>query len=109
MVAPFTTRNLSQRSMADVIFDISDLSMLYPNTPKEAFRKFCTSSSTQGATAANGYVRHTLVTHVEGYVLFFIKIWKKFASLPFYSYSRHWTKSKKTTKFGAGAICKIEL
>jgi len=66
MVAPFTTRNLSQRSMADVIFDISDLSMLYPNTPKEAFRKFCTSSSTQGATAANGYVRHTLVTHVEG-------------------------------------------
>jgi hypothetical protein len=66
MVAPFTTRNLSQRSMADVIFDISDLTVLYPDIHKEGFRKFCSSAQAQGAPTANGYVRHTLVTHVEG-------------------------------------------
>ena len=66
MVAPFTTRNLTQRSMADVIYDIADLHFLYPNTSKDVFKKFCTTSTTQGATAANGYVRHTLVTQVEG-------------------------------------------
>merc|ERR1711879_679975 len=54
MVAPFTTRNLSQRSMADVIFDIGDLTQLYPNTNKEVFKKFCTSSTTQ-ATQHNPY------------------------------------------------------
>ena len=66
MVAPFTTRNLSQRSMADVIFDIADLTVLYPDVPKEAFRKFSSSSMGQGSSTANGYVRHTLVTQVEG-------------------------------------------
>jgi hypothetical protein len=66
MVAPFTTRNLSQRSMADVIFDIADLSVLYPDIPKENFRKFCSSNTAQAAQPNNGYVRHTLVTHVEG-------------------------------------------
>jgi len=66
MVAPFTTRNLSQRSMADVIFDIADLSVLYPDIPKENFRKFCSSNTAQVNTPHNGYVRHTLVTHVEG-------------------------------------------
>merc|ERR1712018_394743 len=66
MVAPFTTRNLSQRSMADVIFDIADLSVLYPDIPKENFRKFCSSNTEQAAQPNNGYVRHTLVTHVEG-------------------------------------------
>jgi len=66
MVAPFTTRNLSQRSMADVIFDIGDLTQLYPNTNKEVFKKFCTSSTTSANLPSNGYVRHTLVTQVEG-------------------------------------------
>jgi len=66
MVAPFTTRNLSQRSMADVIFDIADLSVLYPDIPKESFRKFTSSSTAPGTQPNNGYVRHTLVTHVEG-------------------------------------------
>jgi len=64
MVAPFTTRNLSQRCMADVIFDLNDLHTLFPDTNKEAFRKF--SSSNSGPTTHNGYVKHTLVTHVEG-------------------------------------------
>ena len=66
MVAPFTTRDLSQRSMADVIFDLPDLTYLFPETPKEAFRQFCSSNTGAGAPTANGYVRHTLVTQVEG-------------------------------------------
>ena len=52
--------------MADVIFDIADLTVLYPDIPKESFRKFCSSNTAQGAPTNNGYVRHTLVTHVEG-------------------------------------------
>jgi len=67
MVAPFTTRDLSQRSMADVIFDLPDLTYLFPETPKEAFRQFCSSNTGAGAPTANGYVRHTLVTQVEGF------------------------------------------
>jgi len=68
MVAPFTTKDLSQRSMADVIFDLNDLSLLYPDVPKENFRRFC-SAAQPGASSgpsANGYVKHMLVTHVEG-------------------------------------------
>lgn len=66
MVAPFTTRNLQQRCMADVVFDLNDLTVLFPDIPKEAFRKFSSTSAVQGGTTANGYVKHTLVTHVEG-------------------------------------------
>lgn len=66
MVAPFTTKDLSQRPMADVIFDLNDLTVLYPDIPKEAFRRFC--SAAQGGTpqTASGYVKHMLITHVEG-------------------------------------------
>ena len=67
MVAPFTMKNLSQRSMADVIFDLVNISVLYPDIPKENFRKFCTPAAQgQGASANSGYVKHMLVTHVEG-------------------------------------------
>ena len=66
MVAPFTTKDLSQRSMADVIFDLNDLTQLYPNIKKENFRKFCSAAMSQNAPTANGYVKHMLVTHVEG-------------------------------------------
>jgi len=65
---PFSTRDLSQRSMADTVFDIKFLMLVYPDTPKENLRKFC-SQANQGAAApqtANGYVRHQLVTQVEG-------------------------------------------
>ena len=67
MVAPFTTKDLSQRSMADVIFDLNDLTQLYPNIQKENFRKFCSAAQGQNVPSANGYVKHMLVTHVEGY------------------------------------------
>ena len=67
MVAPFTTKDLSQRRMADVIFDLNDLSVLYPDIPKDAFRKFSSAAqAAQNAPSANGYVPHKLVTHVEG-------------------------------------------
>ena len=66
MVAPFTTKNLSQRPMADVIFDLADLSILYPDIPKENFKKFSSAAQPQNAPSANGYVPHRLVTHVEG-------------------------------------------
>jgi len=65
---PFSTRDLSQRSMADTVFDIKFLIYVYPDTPKENLRRFC-SQANQGAAApqtTNGYVRHQLVTQVEG-------------------------------------------
>jgi len=68
MVAPFTTRDLSQRSIADVIFDLQEyLTILYPNTPMEAFRKFSNSANKdQVQPTSSGYVPHTLKTHVPG-------------------------------------------
>ena len=67
MVAPFTTKDLSQRPMADVIFDLNDLGVLYPDVPKDAFRKFSSAAQAgPNAPSANGYVPHKLVTHVEG-------------------------------------------
>jgi len=68
MVAPFTTRDLSQRSISDVIFDLQQhLTVLYPNTPMEAFRKFSNSANKDQVPASNsGYVPHTLKTHVPG-------------------------------------------
>ena len=68
MVAPFTTKDLSQRSIADVIFDLQEyLTFLFPNTPKEAFRKFSTSAAqNERSQTATGYVPHSLKTHVPG-------------------------------------------
>ena len=63
MVAPFTTRDLNQRCMADVIFDLTELTFLYPNIHKESFKKFVT---TKAPTTSSGYVNHNLVTRVEG-------------------------------------------
>jgi len=69
MVAPFTTKDLSQRSIADVIFDLQEyLTFLFPNTPKEAFRKFSTSAAqNERSQTATGYVPHSLKTHVPGF------------------------------------------
>lgn len=69
MVAPFTTKDLSQRSIADVIFDLQEyLTFLFPNIPKEAFRKFSTSAAqNERSQTATGYVPHSLKTHVPGF------------------------------------------
>jgi len=63
---PFTSRDLSQRSMADVVFDINDLTVLYPNIPKEVFRKHCSTATQEQQPTATGYVKHILVTQLQG-------------------------------------------
>merc|ERR1719351_348269 len=65
-ISPFTSRDLTQRSMADVVFDISDLTVLYPNIPKEVFRKHCSSAAQEQQPTATGYVKHILVTQLQG-------------------------------------------
>ena len=62
---PFTSRDLSQRSMADVVFDINDLTVLYPNIPKEVFRKHCSIATQEQQPTATGYVKHILVTQLQ--------------------------------------------
>jgi hypothetical protein len=49
------------------LFHFQELTVLYPDTSKDVFKKFC-SSSIQGQTskASDGYVKHMLVTQVEG-------------------------------------------
>ena len=70
MVAPFTAKDLSQRSMADVIFDLQELTVLYPDVSKDVFKKFCSAViQGQASKASDGYVKHMLVTQVEGSVV----------------------------------------
>lgn len=73
-VAPFTTKDLSQRSIADSLFDLEkDLKNVFVPLPGgsykyaelEMFRKF--SSAVQGVdrgASNSGYVPHSLRTHV---------------------------------------------
>merc|ERR1712130_121641 len=64
-VAPFTTKDLSQRSIGDTIFDLKEhLTIVYPNIPKDAFKKF--SAQSTPPQQKDGYVPHTLRTHVPG-------------------------------------------
>jgi len=64
-VAPFTTKDLSQRSIGDTIFDLKEhLTIVYPNIPKDAFKKF--SAQPTPPQQKDGYVPHTLRTHVQG-------------------------------------------
>ena len=51
--------------MADVVFDINDLTVLYPNIPKEVFRKHCSSATQEQQPTATGYVKHILVTQLQ--------------------------------------------
>jgi len=69
MVAPFTTKDLSQRSIADVIFDLQEyLTYLYPDIPKVAFKKFTTSPSQQDQKSTQfGYVPHSLRSTLSGH------------------------------------------
>jgi len=64
-VAPFTTKDLNQRSIEDTIFDLKEhLTFVYPNIPKDAFKQF--SNQPAAATTRDGYVPHQLRTHVQG-------------------------------------------
>ena len=74
MVAPFTTKDLSQRSIADVVFDLDkSLSVVYQSPleggpkAKEVFRKFSSQNlQNQPSCSGSGYVPHQLKTHVTG-------------------------------------------
>ena len=60
-VAPFTPRVLSQRSIGDTIFDLKEhLTIVYPNIPKDAFKKF--SAQPTPPQQKDGYVPFTLTT-----------------------------------------------
>ena len=70
-IAPFTTKDLSQRSIADVVFDLQHkLTFVYQfPTPIsiEAFREFSSPALSAAAKPTNtGYVPHELKTHVPG-------------------------------------------
>lgn len=66
-VAPFTTKDLSQRSIGDTIFDLKEhLTFVYPNIPKDAFKQF--SAQPPAPPSKDGYVPHQLRTHVPGLV-----------------------------------------
>lgn len=67
-VAPFVSKDLSQRSIADTIFDLQEnLTFLYPNIPNEVFKKFSSASTKDmGQQTSYGYVPHSLKTHVQG-------------------------------------------
>ncbi|XP_026325707.1 signal transducer and activator of transcription 5B isoform X2 [Hyposmocoma kahamanoa] len=63
---PFTSRDLSLRSLADRISDLGQLQFLYPSTPKDdVFAKFY---SKQETASTNGYVRPGLVTTLPPYI-----------------------------------------
>merc|ERR1719414_223430 len=64
-VAPFTTKDLSQRSIGDTIFDLKEhLTIVYPNVPKDAFKKFSAQPTPPPQRMA--MCPHTLRTHVQG-------------------------------------------
>ena len=63
---PFTTKDLAQRSMADVVFDINELTFLYPSITKEVFRKHCGTSAQEKKPGNPGYIKHTFVTQLQG-------------------------------------------
>merc|ERR1712038_2229217 len=63
---PFTTKDLAQRSMADVVFDINELTFLYPSISKEVFRKHCGTSAQEKKPGNPGYIKHSFVTQLQG-------------------------------------------
>ena len=58
MVAPFTTKDLKQRSMANIICDISQLTVIYPCLPKEELREFAMPTT---PPPTGGYIGHDFV------------------------------------------------
>ena len=77
MVAPFTTKDLSQRSIADVVFDLEktpnneqNLTCVYSQPmpiPLEGFRKFTSQNlAAKQQSTLTGYVPHELKTSVTG-------------------------------------------
>jgi len=66
-VAPFVSKDLSQRSISDTIFDLQEnLTYLYPNIPRDIFKKFSSAITKDTGPTSHGYVPHSLKTHVQG-------------------------------------------
>lgn len=65
MLQPFLAKDFAIKSLPDHIQDLSQLTLLYPNQPKEkAFGKFY-STFPQEQSSINGYVRRMMVTQVN--------------------------------------------
>jgi signal transducer and activator of transcription 5B len=66
-VAPFVSKDLSQRSIADTIFDLQEnLTFLYPTFPSDLFKQFSSVAQKEMAPpASSGYVPHGLKIHVQ--------------------------------------------
>ena len=56
MVAPFTSNHLRQRCMANMICDLPELTMMYPNKPKDELKMFITAPTGPPSKEPNGYV-----------------------------------------------------
>ena len=57
MVAPFTSNHLRQRCIANMICDLPELTMMYPNKPKDELKIFITAATTgPPSKEPNGYV-----------------------------------------------------
>ncbi|XP_049884106.1 signal transducer and activator of transcription 5B isoform X2 [Pectinophora gossypiella] len=64
---PFTSRDLTLRSLADRVLDLQQLQFLYPNTSKDdVFGKYYTKPENE--VLKNGYVRPGLVTTLPSYI-----------------------------------------
>lgn len=64
---PFTSRDLMLRSLADRVFDLTQLQFLYPNIAKDdVFSKYYTKHENE--TLKNGYVKPVLVTTLPPYM-----------------------------------------
>lgn len=64
---PFTSRDLMLRSLADRVFDLTQLQFLYPNVPKDdVFSKYYTKPENE--MLKNGYVKPVLVTTLPPYM-----------------------------------------
>ena len=61
-LAPFTKEELKMRGIVDMIYDLSHLITLYPDTPKTSFPR------SVSVTSADGYVSVKLVAQIPDYV-----------------------------------------
>ena len=63
---PFSSKDLAQRSIAQVVFDVNELTLLYPSISKEVFRKHIGTSVQEKKPGNPGYIKHEFVTKLQG-------------------------------------------
>lgn len=73
-------------------FLLQELTVLYPDINKDVFKRFCSAVAQAPINrASDGYVKHTLVTQVEGGWEFPFHLW--FQQPKMYSYSIYYNKT----------------